>query len=341
MQQQDFIEVEGKKISLYTIVNANGMSIDITNYGAKIVSLMTPDRNGNFDNVVLGFDTIDEYLTQEPFFGAICGRFANRIKNGKFAIDGQEFHLPINNGSNSLHGGIKGFNAQIWNVVRIAENELALNYLSKDGEEGFPGNLNVVVTYSLSDDNALKIHYEATTDKPTVINLCNHSYFALQGAGNGSARNQILQLNADFHTVMDNETCPNGEIAAVDGTTYDFRTPVAIETRIDLPEFARFGGLDNNWIIRKNQQGDLASAGYLLDNQTGRKLEVFTTQPGIQIYSGNWIENSSGKMYERHGAICLEAQGFPASANFAHFPSPLLRPNGKYDEWCIYKFSIE
>ncbi|GHT17399.1 aldose 1-epimerase [Bacteroidia bacterium] len=344
MENPDFIEIDGKHVSFYTLVNALGMSMDITNYGAKIVSIMAPDRDGKFDDVVLGFDTLDEYLMHEPFFGAVCGRFANRIKGGKFTLDGKEFTLAINNASNALHGGIKGFNAQIWNVARVEENKLTLHYLARDGEEGYPGNLNITVTYELTDDNALKIHYEATTDQPTVVNLCNHSYFALQGAGNGTVRHQILQLNADFHTVMDSETCPAGEIAAVDDTVYDFRTPATIETRIDKPEFARFGGLDNNWIIRKNQAGDLASAGYVFDNQTGRKLEVFTTQPGIQVYTGNWIERlrgKNGKIHEPQGAICLEAQGFPAAANFAHFPSPVLRPNEKYDEWCVYKFSVE
>jgi aldose 1-epimerase len=343
MENKDFIEIGGKRVSLYTLVNGNGMSADITNYGAKILSVAVPDKHGNYDDVVLGFDTFDEYLTQEEYFGAICGRFANRIKGGKFTLDNKEYLLEKNNAGNALHGGIEGFNTQIWDVVSVKENELALHYLSKDGEEGYPGNLNVNVTYSLSDDNELKIHYESSTDKPTVVGLCNHSYFALQGAGNGTVRNQTLQLNADFHTVLDNDTCPTGEIAAVEGTVYDFRKPTVIEERIDKPEFARFRGLDNNWVIRKNQAGELALAGYVLDNETGRKLEVLTTQPGIQVYTGNWIEKLSGKngkMQDAHYAVCLEAQGFPASPNFSHFPSPVLCPNEKYDEWCIYRFSV-
>jgi len=344
MQNKDFIEIDGKKISLYTLVNSCGMSVDITNYGAKIVSVQTPDRNGNFDDIVLGFDTLAEYQEQEEYFGAICGRFANRIRNGEFTLDGQTYHLAKNCAPNTLHGGINGFHKKIWDIINVNENTLELHYFSKNGEEGFPANLDVSVTYSLTDDNELKIHYQATADQPTVICLCNHSYFALQGAGNGTVRGQMLQINADFYTVLDENTCPTGEIAAVDGTVYDFRTQTVIETRIDKPEFARFGGLDNNWVIRKNQQGELALAGFVLDIQTGRKLEVFTTQPGIQIYTGNWLENvrgKNGKIYHKHGAICLEAQGFPASANFSHFPSPVLRPNQKYDEWCIYKFSVE
>jgi len=343
MQNKDFLEIYGKKISLYTIVNSCGISVDITNFGAKIVSIEVPDRDGNFDDVVLGFDTFEQYQAKEEYFGAICGRFANRIRNGEFTLDGKTYHLAKNNASNTLHGGIKGFHKQIWDVLSQKENSLVLHYFSKDGEEGFPANLDVTVTYCLTDENELKIHYEATADNPTVISLCNHSYFALQGAGKGDICRQILQLNADFHTVLDDNACPTGEIAEVEGTEYDFRTPTEIQTRINKPQFKRFGGLDNNWIIRKNQNKELALAGYVIDNQTGRKLEVFTTQPGIQVYTSNGMDGIVGKnskIYQKHGAICLETQGFPASPNFCHFPSPVLRPNEKYDEWCIYKFSV-
>ncbi|MDR2854274.1 MAG: galactose mutarotase [Prevotellaceae bacterium] len=343
MENKDFIEIEGKRVSFYTLVNGKGMSADITNYGAKIISIVVPDKHGNYGDVVLGFETFKEYLTQEEYFGAICGRFANRIKGGNFTLDGTTYHLAVNNGPNALHGGVDGFNTQIWDVVSVKENELVLHYFAKDGEEGYPANVHVTVTYALTDDNELKIHYEATSDKPTVIGLCNHSYFNLNG-GKGNVRNQVLQLNADFHTVLDADTCPTGEIAAVEGTVYDFRTPVVIEERIDTPEFARFRGLDNNWVIRKNQAGELALAGYVYDPETGRKLEVLTTQPGIQVYTGNWIDPLQGKngvKHDVHYAVCLEAQGFPASPNFSHFPSPVLRPDGKYDEWCIYKFSVE
>lgn len=344
MTQKDHIEVDGKKVSLYTLLNNNGMSVDITNYGAKILSIMVPDKNGKFEDVVLGFETFDEYLTQEEYFGAICGRFANRIKNAKFTLDGTEYKLTANNGPNALHGGVDGFNTQIWDIVRVEPEKIVLHYLSKDGEEGYPGNLDVTVTYELSDDNELKIHYEATTDKSTVIGLCNHSYFNLKGAGNGTIRDHYLQLNADFHTVLDEDTCTTGEIASVDNSVYDFRKPTLIEERIDDKDFLRFRGIDNNWVIRKNQFGELALAGYVSEPTSGRKLEVFTTQPGIQVYTGNWIEQLKGKnnkTYDVQYAICLEAQGFPASPNFSHFPSPVLRPGKKYDEWCIYKFSVE
>jgi len=343
MKNNDFIEIDSKRVSLYTLVNSKGMSVDVTNYGAKIISIVAPDKNGKFEDVVLGFDTFEEYLKQEEYFGAICGRFANRIKGGHFTIDGKEYRLAINNGPNALHGGPDGFNTQVWDVVAVKENEIVLHYLSKDGEEGYPGNLDVTVTYTLGEDNDLKIHYEATTDKPTVIGLCNHSYFNISGKP-GSVRTQVLQLNADFHTALDQDTCPTGEICAVEGTVYDFRQPTVLAERIDKPEFARFRGLDNNWVIRKNQAGELALAGYLLDKESGRKLEVLTTQPGIQVYTGNWIEELKGKNGAMHNvqyAVCLEAQGFPASPNFSHFPSPVLRPGEKYDETCIYRFSVE
>ncbi len=341
---KDFIEIDGKKVSFYTLVNKNGMSMDVTNYGAKIIRLMVADKNKKFDDVVLGFDKFDDYVNKEEYFGAICGRFANRIKDGKFTLDGVEYTLPVNNGPNHLHGGIDAFNTQIWEVVSASEQKLVLNYLAKDGEEGYPGNLNVTVTYELTNDNEVKIHYEATTDKPTVIGLCNHSYFNLKGAGNGDIRDHYLQLNADFHTELDQDTCPNGEVLSVDNSPYDFRKAILLSERIDNDVYKPWRGIDNNWVIRKNQPGELALAGYVYEPVSGRKLEVFTTQPGIQVYTGNWIEQNKakdGKTYDVQYAVCLEAQGFPNSPNFSHFPSSVLRPEGKYDEYCIYKFSVE
>ncbi|MDR1653228.1 MAG: galactose mutarotase [Prevotellaceae bacterium] len=345
MQEKDFIELNGKKVSLYTIRNKNGMSIDITNYGARIVSIIAPDRDGNFDNIVLGFDTLEEYFAPEgEYFGATCGRVANRIKNGKFIIDVDELNLAINDAPNTLHGGVEGFHRQVWEVVWVYEHSVAMRYFSKDGEEGFPGNLNVTVIYFLAGDNSLEINYHATTDEATVVNLCNHTYFALQGAGNGTVHHQILQLNADFHTVADEHACPTGEILAVDGTVYDFRTPTVIQTRINAPEFARFGGIDNNWAIRNTQPTNIANAGYLFDKQTGRKIEITTSQPGIQVYTANGIKGMRGKdnkIYDRHGAICLETQGFPAAVNFAHFPSTMLLDALTYNQISEYKFSVE
>ena len=338
------MELNGKPVSLYTLFNKNGMSVDITNYGAKILRLMVPDKNGKFDDVVLAFDTLDEVIEKEIYFGAVCGRFANRIKDGKFKIDGIEYTLPINNGTNSLHGGIHGFNEKVWTVKSVSQQELVLELISPDGEEGYPGNLRIICTYILSDDNEIKMHYEATTDKATVIGLTNHSYFNLKGAGNGTIKDHMLQINADFYTVLDESFALTGEIRTVEGTPFDFRKPTVIGSVIDDEVYVPGWGIDNNWCLRKEQMGDCVLAGTVYEPTTGRKMEVLTTQPGMQIYTGNWIDKvtgKEGKVYDRQDAICLETQGFPNSPNVAHFPSSLLRPGQKYDEWCVYKFSVE
>ena len=337
------IELDGKPVTLYTLFNTKGMSADITNYGAKIIRLITPDRNGKFDDVVLAFDTLEEVIEKEIYFGAICGRFANRIKDGQFTLDGEDYQLPVNNGTNALHGGIHGFNEKVWTLKSVTQQELVLTLFSPDGEEGYPGNLCITATYFLSDENELKIHYEATTDKATIIGLTNHSYFNLKGAGNGTIRQHQLQLNADYYTVLDESFALTGEIRPVEGTPFDFRQPTVVDERVDDEAFVPGWGLDNNWCIRKHQFGELALAGYIYEPESGRKMEVLTTQPGVQIYSGNWIENvtgKEGKKYDRQDAICLETQGFPNSPNIPFFPSPVLRPDEKYDEWCVYKFSV-
>ena len=338
------IELNGKPVSLYTLFNKNGMSVDITNYGAKILRLMVADRNGKFDDVVLAFDTLEEVIEKEIYFGAVCGRFANRIKDGKFSIDGVEYTLPINNGTNSLHGGIHGYNEKIWTVKSVSQQELVLELFSPDGEEGYPGNLTVTCTYILSDENEIKMHYEATTDKATIIGLTNHSYFNLKGAGNGTIKDHTLQINADFYTVLDESFALTGEIRPVAGTPFDFRTAKAVGEVIDDEVYVPGWGIDNNWCLRKEQAGDCVLAGTVYEPTTGRKMETFTTQPGMQIYTGNWMDKivgKEGKIYDRQDAICLETQGFPNSPNVAHFPSSLLRPGQKYDEWCVYKFSVE
>ncbi|MDD5184398.1 MAG: galactose mutarotase [Paludibacter sp.] len=338
------LELNGKAVSLFTLFNKKGMSVDITNYGAKIIRLMVPDKNGKFDDVVLAFDTLEEVIEKEIYFGAICGRFANRIKDGKFTLDGVDYTLPVNNGTNSLHGGIHGYNEKVWEVKSVSQQELVLALFSPDGEEGYPGNLSITATYILSDENEIKIHYEATTNKATVIGLTNHSYFNLKGAGNGTIKDHLLQLNADFFTVLDESFALTGEIRPVAETPFDFRKATKVGERIDDEVYVPGWGIDNNWCIRKDQQGDLALAGTVYEPTSGRKMEVLTTQPGVQIYTGNWIDKvtgKEGKIYDRQDAICLETQGFPNSPNVAHFPSPVLRPEGKYDEWCVYKFSVE
>lgn len=338
------INIDGKAVKSYILKNKSGMSVEVTNYGTKIIRVMAPDKNGKMEDVVQGFDTLQENIDKEPYFGATCGRFANRIKDGKFTLDGVQYTLAQNNGGNALHGGIKGFNAQVWEVIEQSENSICMNYKSADGEEGYPGKLDTCVTYELTDDYALKIHYEAETDKATVIGLCNHSYFNLKGAGNGTVRDHILQINADFHTVLDDTASPTGEIRPVDNSPFDFRQPTIIEKLIDADEYAAGRGIDNNWTIRKEQPKALALAASLYEPVSGRKLEVLTTMPGIQVYTANWVEKQTGKYgktYQEQDSICLETQNFPNSPNVAHFPSSVLRPGEKYDEWCVYQFSVK
>ena len=320
------------------------MSAEICNYGARVTKLNVPDKKGVTADVVLSFDTLEEITTKETYFNATCGRFANRIKDAKFTLEGKDYKLAENNGPNSLHGGKEGFNMKVWDVKSISENEIILHYLSPDGEEGYPGNLDITLTYQLTDENELKIHYEAISDKTTVIGLTNHSYFNLKGAGEGLVHDHYLQLNADFHTALDEFTCPTGEVLKVDNSPYDFREPTLLADRINDPVFAPNRGLDDNWVIRRNQPGELVVAGYIYEPESGRKMEVITTQPGVQVYTANWVDKQTGKYgktYEEQCAVCLETQGFPASPNFPHFPSTVLRPGEKYDEWCIYKFSAE
>lgn len=338
------ITIDGKTVSMHTLKNKNGMSADITNFGAKIIRLFAPDKNGKMEDVVLGFDNLKEIIEKEEYYGAVCGRFANRIKDGKFKLDGKEYTLAVNNGTNALHGGVDAYNTKVWDVVSVTEDTLVLSLVSPDGEEGYPGTLEVKVTYQLTADNEMSIHYEATTDQPTIIGLTNHSYFNLKGAGKGTIKDHQLQINADFFTVLDESFALTGEIRPVEGTPFDFRQPVVVGERIDDEVYVPGWGIDNNWCLRKEQQGDCVLAGYVYEPVSGRKLEVFTTQPGMQIYTGNWIEKQTGKagqIYDRQDAICLETQGFPNSANIPFFPSPVLRPAQKYDEWCIYKFSAE
>ena len=338
------MHLNGKTISLYTLTNKNGMSVEITNFGGKITRLLAPDKNGKFDDLVLGFDTLEECVEKEEYYGAICGRFANRIKDAKFTLDGKEYKLLANNGPNALHGGEEGFNTCVWNVKSVSANTIVLEYLSVDGEEGYPGNLLVTTTYELTDANELKIHYEATTDKATVVGLTQHSYFNLKGAGNGTVRDHLLQINADHVTILDDSFAPAGEIQLVENTPFDFRKATLIDKHIDHEVYVPGKGLDNNWCLRKNQTGELVNAGYIYEPTSGRKMEVFTTQPGMQVYTANWVEKQIGKYgktYDAQESVCLETQGFPNSPNVPFFPSPVLRPGQKYDEWCIYKFSVE
>lgn len=330
-------------INSYIIKNKSGMTAELTNYGTKITRLSVVDKNGKFDDIVQGFDTLQENIDKEPYFGATCGRYANRIKNGQFTLDGVQYTLAQNNGGNALHGGIEGFNAKVWDVIKQSDSSISMQYISPDGEEGYPGTLTTVVTFTITDANELKIEYMATTDKATVIGLTNHSYFNLKGAGNGTVRDHILQINADFHTVLDDSASPTGEIRPVDHSPFDFREPTVIEKYIDAEEYVAGRGIDNNWTIRKNQPKELALAATLYEPASGRVMEVLTTQPGVQVYTANWVEKQTGKYgktYAEQDSICLETQNFPNSPNIAHFPSSVLRPGEVYEEVCIYKFSV-
>ena len=313
----------------------------ITNYGAKIVSLIVPNKQGEKADVVLGFSTFEEWQKQETYFNAIIGRYANRIKDGKFYIDGVEYQLPINNGTNSLHGGVHGFNEKVWEIVGQSTYSVSLHYRAKDGEEGYPGNLDVYATYSLTKDNALSIVYEAKTDKPTVLGFTNHAYFNLEGEGSGTVHNHQLQVFADEYTPFDDTACPTGEILPVENTPMDFRQMTRVGDRIDDPFFVPGRGIDNCWALT-GWNAKIASLRHAATLEAAdRKMEVWTTAPGLQVYTGNWVEQhvgKSGKQYDVQHAICLETQYFPDSPNHTNFPSPILRLGEIYYSRTDYRF---
>ena len=336
---------DGQAIDLYTLTNRNGMEVTITNYGGRVVSLLAPDRAGKVADVVLGFDDLSGYLAENPYFGALVGRYANRIANGEFSLDGVEYHVPRNDGPNALHGGIRGFDKRVWTAHDVTKENpsLELTYLSKDGEEGYPGNLSVKVVYTLTDNNELQIDYTATTDKETVLNLTNHSYFNLAGQGNGNILNHQLMINADRLTPINSTLIPTGELRPVDGTPFDFRKPAAIVPRInDDNEQLKFGkGYDHNFVVNHKDTRPVLAAR-VTDPESGRVMEVLTTQPGMQLYTGNFLDGTihgkGGKVYGYRSALCLETQHFPNSPNQPNFPSAELKPGQTFHETTIYKF---
>ena len=322
-----------KQIQFYTIKSSGGLKAEISNLGAKITKLLVANRKGEVKDIVLGFRTADEWRDKETYFNAICGRVANRIKDGKFSLDGKQYQLPINNGTNSLHGGIEGFNAKIWEVVEQSIYEIKLHYRAQDGEEGYPGNLDVWVTYTATKDNRLVIHYE-------IVAMTNHAYFNLAGEGSGTVHEHILQVNAEHYTPFDETACPTGAILPVAGTPMDFRQPTRIGDRIDDPFFAPGRGIDNNWCLcAGDAPKELRHAATL--EADGRTMECWTTMKGLQVYTGNWVEaneGKSGKTYDVQHAVCLEAQNWPDSINHAEFPNIVLRPGEKLDETTEYRF---
>lgn len=334
----------GKPVGLYTLKNKNGMVAQVTNYGAIIVSIFTPDRKGNMADIVQGYDTVSEYINGNgPYMGAVCGRCANRIALGKFTLQGKEYSLAVNNGPNHLHGGLTGFSKVVWDVTGSSSAHLKLEYLSKDMEEGYPGNLRVTVTYTLTDENELRLDYRAVTDKATVVNLASHSYFNLAGEGSGSIYDHELMINAPFFTPTDETSVPTGEILGVKGTPMDFMKPRKIGMFIDQDdEQLKYGaGYDHNFVLR-HRTGTVGLAAVAHDPLSGRVMEIYTTQPGVQLYTANWIDNEAGKGGKRYGrrwAFCLETQHFADAINKPHFPSTILNPGEVYTHSCIHKFS--
>jgi aldose 1-epimerase len=344
----DYGTVDGKPVSLYTLTNARGMEVKITNYGGTITEVHVPDKNGTMADVVLGFDKLDGYLDKSPFFGCIAGRVANRIAKGKFTLDGKDYSLFVNNGPNALHGGKKGFDKKVWEF-RAGEQipgfpAVDLHYQSPDGEEGYPGNLDAYVSYKLDDDNALHINYFATADKATPVNLTNHSYFNLAGQGHGTILDHIVEIHANWYTPVDDTLIPTGELKAVKGTPFDFTTPHTIGERIkevgDKPV-----GYDHNLVLLwpRSTIKIQAVAVRVRDPKSGRVMEMFTTEPGVQFYTGNFLDGSvtgkGGVKYPQYGGFCLEAQHYPDSINQPKFPSVVLRPGQQYQQTTIYKFS--
>ena len=346
LQSNFQMEVNGKKTDLYTLRNKNNMEVCITNFGGRIVSVMVPDKDGQMRDVVLGFDSIQDYVSKPSDFGASIGRYANRINQGKFTLDGTEYQLPQNNYGHCLHGGPQGFQYRVFDAVQPNPQELELTYVAEDGEEGFPGNITCKVLMKLTDDNAIDIRYEAETDKPTIVNMTNHSYFNLDG---DAARNEahLLTIDADYYTPVDSTFMTTGEIAPVEGTPMDFRTPTPVGARINDYDFVQLkngNGYDHNWVL--NTKGDVTRKCATLESPlTGIVLDVYTNEPGIQVYAGNFLDGSltgkKGITYNQRASVCLETQKYPDTPNKPEWPSAVLRPGEKYMSQCIFKFSVD
>ena len=339
-------EVDGKKTDLYILRNKNNMEVCITNFGGRIVSVMVPDKDGQMRDVVLGFDSIQDYISKPSDFGASIGRYANRINQGKFTLDGVEYQLPRNNYGHCLHGGPQGFQYRVYDDVQLNPQELQLTYVAKDGEEGFPGNITCKVLMKLTDDNAIDIQYEAETDKPTIVNMTNHSYFNLDGDA-GSNAEHLLTIDADYYTPVDSTFMTTGEIVPVEDTPMDFRTPMPVGERINDFDFVQLkngNGYDHNWVL--NAKGDInRRAASLKSQKTGIVLDVYTNEPGVQVYAGNFLDGSltgkKGITYNQRASVCLETQKYPDTPNKPEWPSAVLRPGEKYMSQCIFKFSVD
>lgn len=336
---------EGQELTLFTCTNAHGLVLKMTDYGATVVSLETPDRNGKLANITLGFPTAEGYLQRHPYFGSTVGRYGNRIALGKFSLEGKEYKLATNNGPNHLHGGLKGFDALVWKAEPQQTDAgvgVRFTLRSADGDEGYPGNLDVTVTYTLTNNDELRIDYEAKTDAPTVVNLTNHNYWNLGGAGSGKVLDHVLELTADKYLPIDATSIPTGELAAVAGTPFDFTRPEKIGARIEELKQAphETKGYDHCYVLR-GQKGELELAARVTDPASGRVMEILTTEPGIQFYTGNFLDGSEGgNKYQQHEAFCLETQHYPDSPNQASFPTTRLNPDQTYKSTTVHRFSI-
>lgn len=340
--------IDGKKTDLYILKNQNGYEVAVTNYGGSLVAIMVPDKDGQVANVIQGHDNIQDAIdSPEPFLSTLVGRYGNRIAKGKFTLEGKEYSLSINNGPNHLHGGPTGFHARVWDAEQLSENSLKLHYLSADGEEGFPGNLDMTVVYTFTDENELVIDYTGTTDKTTVVNMTNHGFFSLTGIANPTPTIEDLEceINADYYVPIDDTSIPTGEIESVKGTPFDFTTPHAVGERIDADHIQtkRGAGYDHCFVLNKKQPGELTFAARVVEPKSGRMMEVYTTEPGVQVYTDNWADGYKGQhgaTFPRRSAICFEAQHFPDSPNHPYFPSVVLKPGEVYTQKTIYKFGV-
>ena len=350
LRREDFQKVvDGKQVDLFFLRNENGCEVAVTNYGGSLVAIMVPDREGKMANVIQGHDCIDDCIASpEPFLSTLVGRYGNRICRGKFHLNGKEYNLAINNGPNHLHGGPTGFHARVWDAEQVNEHVLVLRYVSAYYEEGFPGELHMTVRYTWTDENELVIDYRGTTNKKTIVNMTSHGFFSLQGIANPtpSALDQVVEINADFYIPIDENSIPTGEILRVKGTPFDFTLPKPVGRDIDADdEQINHGtGYDHCYVLNKKEVGELTFAARVLDPTSGRTMEVYTTEPGVQFYSDNWADGYKGQhgaTFGKHSGLCFEAQHFPDSPNKAHFPSVVLRPGEVYTQKTVYKFGVE
>lgn len=338
--------LDGKEINLYTLKSGKGITMQVSNFGGRVITLWVPDKDGNYEDIVYGHDSINKYINYEGerCLGPVVGRYANRIAKGQFELDGVKYQLPLNNNGQTLHGGPNGLDMKVWNVDSVNENSIHLSYTSPDGEEGFPGNLTVKMIYELTPDNEFKITYNATTDKSTVVNLSHHSFFNLKGEGNGTINDHILTIDADHITPVDSVLIPSGKLMAVEGTPFDFRKGVAIGERVneENEQLKNGGGYDHNWVLNRKSEKDVELAATLYEPKSGRVMEVWADQPGIQFYGGNFLDGKIigkyGKPHNYREAVALETQKYPDSPNHPNFPSTRLNPGETYTQTCIYKF---